>query len=60
MIVNTITGEIVDLSPLGRKPRGRVSRPKGTYRKRRTDIHVDKDLAIATVVIVFLLGAWIA
>lgn len=57
---NTTNGEIIDLSPLGRKPRGRVSRSKSTYSKRRTHIHVNKDLAMATLALVFVLGAWIA
>lgn len=61
MIVNTDTGEILsDTYPLRFKPRGRVSRSKSTYYKRRTHIHVNKDLAIAIVFLVFVLGAWIA
>jgi hypothetical protein len=32
---NTNAGEILDLSPLARKPRGRVSRPKRSNTRKR-------------------------
>ena len=40
MIVDTDSGEIIDridLSPLKRKPRGRVSRPQRSYRRNKKE-----------------------
>lgn len=48
MIVNTVTGEILDLAPLRRNPQGRVSRPvRRTYQRRlHTQTHEDMHVAV--------------
>ena len=53
MIVNTDTGEILDLSPLRRRPRGRVSRPvKRTYKHRNTARPI-RDLELTAFLVMF-------
>lgn len=58
--VSTTTGEIVDLSPLRRKPRGRVKRLPSPRPRVQLSAQAKDDFILAVIVVAFMAGLFIA